>query len=122
MGKAAKAVDNVGTIALIDAAKAAGVSKVVLVSSILTDAGAWGQRGSAGFQVTNAFGGVLDEKLVAERYLRASGLDYTIVRPGGLKATPPSGDGCGRSNAGRQRQLLLGPSASSRAPAPSCQL
>jgi len=91
MGKAAKAVDNVGTIALIDAAKAAGVSKVVLVSSILTDAGAWGQRGSAGFQVTNAFGGVLDEKLVAERYLRASGLDYTIVRPGGLKATPPSG-------------------------------
>jgi uncharacterized protein YbjT (DUF2867 family) len=91
MGEAAKAVDNVGTIALIDAAKAAGISKVVLVSSILTDAGAWGQRDSAGFKVTNAFGGVLDEKLVAEKYLRASGLDYTIVRPGGLKATPPSG-------------------------------
>merc|ERR550514_438304 len=41
--------------------------------------------------VTIAFGGVLDEKLVAEKYLRASGLDYTIVRPGGLKATAPSG-------------------------------
>ena len=25
------------------------------------------------------------------RYLRASGLDYTIVRPGGLKAEPPTG-------------------------------
>ena len=32
--------------------------------------------------ITNAFGGVLDEKIVAENYLRASGLDYTIVRPG----------------------------------------
>jgi len=41
--------------------------------------------------VTNAFGGVLDEKIIAERYLRAAGIDYTIVRPGGLKATPPTG-------------------------------
>lgn len=37
------------------------------------------QENSAGFKITNAFGGVLDEKLVAENYLRASGLDYTIV-------------------------------------------
>jgi nucleoside-diphosphate-sugar epimerase len=91
MSAAAHAVDNVGTIKLIDAAKAAGVSKVVLVSSILTDAGAWNQRDSPGFQITNAFGQVLDEKIVAEKYLRQSGLDYTIVRPGGLKAQPPSG-------------------------------
>jgi uncharacterized protein YbjT (DUF2867 family) len=34
---------------------------------------------------------VLEEKLVAEKYLRASGLDWTIVRPGGLKADPPTG-------------------------------
>jgi nucleoside-diphosphate-sugar epimerase len=92
MNKAAKAVDNEGTIKLVDAAKAAGVSKIVMVSSILTDAGAWNQRSSPGFQVTNAFGNVLDEKLVAERYLRQSGIDYTIVRPGGLKAQPPSGN------------------------------
>merc|ERR1712125_24093 len=52
-----------------------------MVSSILTD---------AGFKITNAFGNVLDEKLVAEKYLRSSGLDYTIVRPGGLKAQPPA--------------------------------
>mmetsp|Transcript_55996 Transcript_55996/g.112217 ORF Transcript_55996/g.112217 Transcript_55996/m.112217 type:complete len:292 (+) Transcript_55996:58-933(+) len=89
--KAAHAVDNVGTCALIDACKAAGVKKFVLVTSILTDAGAWGQRGSVGFKITNAFGGVLDEKIVAEKHLAASGLDYTIVRPGGLKASPPSG-------------------------------
>ena len=28
----------------------------------------------------------------AENALRASGLDFTIVRPGGLKATPPTGE------------------------------
>jgi nucleoside-diphosphate-sugar epimerase len=91
MSAAANAVDNKGTVKLIDAAKAAGVSKVVMVSSILSDAGAWGQRESAGFKITNAFGNVLDEKLVAEQYLRNSGLEWTIVRPGGLKAQPPAG-------------------------------
>ena len=44
-----------------------------------------------GFVITIAFGQVLDEKLIAEKYLRASGLDFTIVRPGGLKAKPPTG-------------------------------
>mmetsp|Transcript_6610 Transcript_6610/g.20466 ORF Transcript_6610/g.20466 Transcript_6610/m.20466 type:complete len:296 (-) Transcript_6610:35-922(-) len=91
MDSAAHAVDNVGTVALVGAAKAAGVKKVVLVSSILTNGRAWGQESSPGFQVTNAFGHVLDEKLVAENALKASGLDYTIVRPGGLKAKPPTG-------------------------------
>jgi nucleoside-diphosphate-sugar epimerase len=36
MSAAAHAVDNVGSIALFDAAKAAGVKKIILVSSILT--------------------------------------------------------------------------------------
>lgn len=92
MAAAAHEVDNVGTCKLIDAAKSAGVKKVVLVSSILTNGRAWGQEKSPGFVVTNAFGNVLDEKLVAENYLKASGLDYTIVRPGGLKAKPPTGE------------------------------
>ena len=91
MNAAAHSVDNLGTVALVDAAKAAGVKKVVLVSSILTNGRSWGQEKSPGFVVTNAFGNVLDEKLVAEKYLRQSGIDYTIVRPGGLKSTPPSG-------------------------------
>ena len=88
MNEEAHKVDNLGTIKLIDAAKAAGLKKVVLVSSILTDGRSWGQEQSPGFVITNAFGKVLDEKIVAENYLRASGLDYTIVRPGGLKAQP----------------------------------
>eukprot|EP00586_Coscinodiscus_wailesii_P002110 CAMPEP_0172483292 /NCGR_PEP_ID=MMETSP1066-20121228/10222_1 /TAXON_ID=671091 /ORGANISM="Coscinodiscus wailesii, Strain CCMP2513" /LENGTH=324 /DNA_ID=CAMNT_0013247075 /DNA_START=141 /DNA_END=1115 /DNA_ORIENTATION=- len=91
MSDAAHAVDNVGTCKLVDAAKKAGVKKVVLVSSILTNGRNWGQADSPGFVITNAFGKVLDEKIVAENYLRASGLDYTIVRPGGLKAKPPTG-------------------------------
>jgi uncharacterized protein YbjT (DUF2867 family) len=81
--KQAEAVDNIGTIKLIDAAKEAGVKKVVMVSALLTDADAWGQRNTPVHQATNFFGGVLDQKLVAERYLRTSGLDYTILRAGG---------------------------------------
>lgn len=91
MSAAAHEVDNVGTVKLVDAAKKAGVKKIVLVSSILTNGRNWGQEKSPGFQITNAFGNVLDEKIIAENYLRASGIDYTIVRPGGLKAKPPTG-------------------------------
>jgi nucleoside-diphosphate-sugar epimerase len=91
MSAAAHEVDNVGTCKLIEAAKQAGVKKVVLVSSILTDGRSWGQEQSPGFVATNAFGGALDEKLVAEKYLIASGIDYTIIRPGGLKGKGPTG-------------------------------
>jgi uncharacterized protein YbjT (DUF2867 family) len=91
MNEASHAVDNLGTCRLVDAAVQAGVKKVVMVSSILTNGRSWGQAESPGFVVTNAFGRVLDEKLVAENHLRAAGVDYTIVRPGGLKAKPPTG-------------------------------
>jgi len=91
MADAAHEVDNVGTIKLIDAAKNAGVKKVVLLSSILTNGRAWGQEESPGFKITNAFGNALDEKIVAEKYLRKAGMDYTIVRPGGLQAKAPVG-------------------------------
>ena len=91
MNAAAHEVDNIGTIKLVDAAKKSGIKKIVLVSSILTNGRNWGQEKSPGFVVTNAFGNVLDEKIIAENYLRKSGIDYTIVRPGGLKAKPPTG-------------------------------
>jgi len=83
--KLAHEVDNEGTIRLVKASKAAGIPKFVLVSSILTNGRAIGQEKNPGFVITNAFGGVLDEKLQAEYFLRKSGLDFTIVRPGGLK-------------------------------------
>lgn len=67
-------------------------ANILASHSILTNGRSWGQEKSPGFVVTNAFGNVLDEKIVAENYLRASGMDYTIVRPGGLKAKLPSGE------------------------------
>mmetsp|Transcript_21020 Transcript_21020/g.46092 ORF Transcript_21020/g.46092 Transcript_21020/m.46092 type:complete len:330 (-) Transcript_21020:267-1256(-) len=89
MAKAAHAVDNVGTVNLVDAAVSSGVQKFVLISSILTNGRAIGQEKAPGFVITNAFGGVLDEKLVGEKHLKESGLTYTIVRPGGLKSEAP---------------------------------
>ena len=89
MSQAAHAVDNEGCVHIVDAAKAAGVKRVVLISSILTDGRAMGAADSPGFKITNAFGGVLDEKLVGEKHLQASGVEYVIVRPAGLRGEPP---------------------------------
>ena len=89
MSQAAHAVDNEGVVHIVDAAKAAGVKRVVLISSILTDGRAMGSADSPGFKITNAFGGVLDEKLVGEKHLQASGVEYVIVRPAGLRGEPP---------------------------------
>ena len=86
-------MDNVGTKNLVAAATELGVKNFILVSSILTNGRAIGQDKSPGFVITNAFGGVLDEKLEAENFLRQSGMRYAIVRPGGLKdaGTAPAG-------------------------------
>jgi uncharacterized protein YbjT (DUF2867 family) len=40
-----------------------------------------------------ALGTVLVEKDKAEQHLIASGLTYTIIRPGGLKSEPATGNG-----------------------------
>jgi len=91
MKAASHKVDNVGVCRLIDAAKKGRVKKIILLSSILTNARAWGQTKKPGFFFTNALGNVLDEKLIAETYLRNSGLDYTIIRAAELKDRTPSG-------------------------------
>ena len=89
----ARAVDCVGTQRLIDAAKQAGtVRKVVLLSSILTNARHWNQTSAPGFFITNLLGNVLDRKLEAEQYLRASGLEYTIVRAAELTSPQPQAE------------------------------
>ena len=84
-------VDHVGTDNLVAAATAEGASvkRFVLVTSLLTNAKAAGQANNDNYKFLNALGGVLDEKLAAELNLRASGLDYVIVRPGGLSNEPP---------------------------------
>ncbi|MCS7001488.1 MAG: SDR family oxidoreductase [Dehalococcoidia bacterium] len=73
-------VDEQGGKNIVDAAKAAGVKHVVVISSMgVTQPGHYLNR------LGN--GNILIHKLAAEDYLRASGLSYTIIRPGGLVDT-----------------------------------
>ncbi|MBU6230011.1 MAG: SDR family oxidoreductase [Cyanobacteria bacterium REEB459] len=69
-------VDYQGTKNLVDAARLASVDHFVMVSSLCV---------SKFFHPLNLFWLVLYWKKLAEEYLQASGLTYTIVRPGGLK-------------------------------------
>ena len=47
--------------------------RFVLLTSLLTNAKAIGQQDNNNYKFLNAFGGVLDNKLEAEKQLRASG-------------------------------------------------
>jgi uncharacterized protein YbjT (DUF2867 family) len=76
-----RTVDLGGAVKLADAAKAVGVRRYVMVSSIGAD------RPHA----SGAMRPYLEAKAEADRYLMASGLDYTIVRPGSLTDDPGSG-------------------------------
>jgi uncharacterized protein YbjT (DUF2867 family) len=79
--------DNVGTRHLVDAARAAGVRRFIFVTAI----GCGDSRGAVGPRVIEFLGAVLDEKTLGEDYLLASGLDWTILRPGGMTHDPASG-------------------------------
>jgi uncharacterized protein YbjT (DUF2867 family) len=81
--------DYPGNKNLIDVAVKAGVQKFILVSSI----GAGNSVVAASPQVLEVLGKVLAEKDKAEQHLIASGLTYTIIRPGGLKSEPATGNG-----------------------------
>ncbi|KAF9590060.1 hypothetical protein IFM89_030372 [Coptis chinensis] len=85
-------VDNLGTVNLVDACQKTGVNKFILVSSILVNGAAMGQLLNPAYIFLNVFGLTLIAKLQAEKYIRKSGINYTIIRPGGLKNDPPSGN------------------------------
>jgi nucleoside-diphosphate-sugar epimerase len=76
-------MDLGGAVRLIEAAKAEGVRRYLMVSAM----GAADPPASGG----DAFGAYLRAKAEADRLLVASGLEYTIVRPGRLTDEPPSG-------------------------------
>ncbi len=65
---------------MIDAARAAGVKRFVLVTVI----GAGDSADAVPLPARRGHNDVIPLKNQAEDYLRASGLDYTIIRPGGL--------------------------------------
>jgi uncharacterized protein YbjT (DUF2867 family) len=77
-----RTVDLGGAVKLADAALAAGVRRYVMVSSI----GADRPRGASG-----GMRPYREAKAEADQYLMASGLEYTIVRPGSLSDGPGTG-------------------------------
>ncbi|WP_103670093.1 SDR family oxidoreductase [Pseudanabaena sp. BC1403] len=80
--------DCEGNKNLIDAAVKTGVKKFILVSSI----GSGNSVVALAPQVLITLGAILKEKEKAEQHLVASGLTYTIIRPGGLKSEFATGN------------------------------
>ncbi|MDG2243604.1 MAG: NAD(P)H-binding protein [Rhodospirillaceae bacterium] len=80
--------DLVGNLNITAAAKANDVSRVIQVSSM--GVGATREPPAVG---ANFMAGVLYIKTLAEDDLISSGLDYTIVRPGGLRRGEATGTG-----------------------------
>jgi nucleoside-diphosphate-sugar epimerase len=87
--KEGERADYLGNKNLIDAAVKAGVQKFILVSSI----GSGNSAVALPPQALQTLGPVLVEKEKAEKHLIDTGLTYTIIRPGGLKSEPATGNG-----------------------------
>jgi uncharacterized protein YbjT (DUF2867 family) len=79
--------DLIGTRNFIDAAKAAGVKRMLLITVI----GAGDSASVLPERVRASLAQVVPLKTASEEYLEKSGLDYTIIRPGGLRNAPDSG-------------------------------
>ena len=76
-------VDRDGAVLLADAAEAAGVRRMVVISAMSAD--------DFDASSTDVFQVYLRAKSEADAHVRASGLDWTIVRPGGLTDDEPTG-------------------------------
>ncbi len=86
-GENANRPDFVGNRNVIDAAKAAGVQRIVFVTVIGT-----GNSYDAAPRPARSFlKDVIALKSLAEDHLRASGVPYTILRPGGLNDRKSTG-------------------------------
>lgn len=79
--------DYLGNRNIIDAAEAAGVKRLVLMTTI----GSGDSYDAAPLPAKRFLKDILPLKTQAEDHLMASSLDYTIIRPGALKSDPPTG-------------------------------
>ncbi|MEO0768008.1 MAG: SDR family oxidoreductase [Cyanobacteria bacterium J06649_4] len=79
--------DFQGNKNLVDAAIAAEAKRFLMVSSI----GSGDSAQALPENVLETLGPVLKEKEQAEKYLAASGLGYTVIRPGGLLSQSATG-------------------------------
>ena len=69
-------VDALGVYKQLQSCKRVGIKRVILVSSLCT---------GKFFHPLNLFGLILIWKKIGENFLRKSTLEWTIIRPGGLK-------------------------------------
>lgn len=88
-GHGDRRVDGDGGIAISRACEAAGVDRLILVTSL----GCGDSRAFASDRLIEAIGPVLEAKTRAEEALRRSALAWTIIRPGGLTDGPGTGQG-----------------------------
>ena len=79
-----RTMDLGGALKLIEAARADGIARYVIVSAM-------GAADPAATGASGTFGVYLQAKHDADEKLRASGLDFTIVRPGRLTDDPGTG-------------------------------
>lgn len=78
------AVDRDAAIRSMDAAKAAGVARYVMVSYL-------GAGPDHGVPEDNSFFAYAEAKTAADEHLRGTGLDWTILQPGPLTLDEPTG-------------------------------
>ncbi len=81
--------DLEGVKLIVDAAKTLGVERLLMITMI----GAGDSISVVSDKVIEFLGVPIKAKTEAEDYLRASGLAWTILRPGGLNEAPESGTG-----------------------------
>lgn len=87
--KDSERADYLGNKNLIDITVKAKVQRFILISSI----GSGESVVALPPKALETLGPVLREKKKAEQHLMNSGLTYTIIRPGGLKSEPATGNG-----------------------------
>lgn len=85
-----KSLDHIGNANVADGAIAAGVKRVILISTI----GAGNSYEAASFLSKIILADVFVDKTLAEEHWQKTNLDYTIIRPGGLpEGTSATGGG-----------------------------
>ncbi len=84
---AERKIDYEGVRNAVDAAEAASITRFILISSL----GCGDSRPALSERALKFLGDVCLRKTQGEDYLKSSGLDWTIIRPGGLSSDPPTG-------------------------------
>jgi len=79
--------DVEGTISIVDAAKRHGIKRMLMVTMV----GAGDSADTMSENTRKFLGPIAEMKTQAEDYLTSSGLDATILRPGGMRSEPATG-------------------------------